>query len=99
LLINCLHLNELYIIDYISNNWGDDNDDNIFNWGRLFEVLTRFSPTSLFKFKFYFYETPELKSLKLFFDNWKGRHPMLFGTVKYIWGNWGWDDKYLDLME
>ncbi|GBB89803.1 hypothetical protein RclHR1_01660022 [Rhizophagus clarus] len=64
LLINCQYLNGLYILI------GD-----IFDWDKLFEILTRLSPKSLFKFKFN-YLVPKLNSLKSFFDNWKGRHSM-----------------------
>uniref|UniRef100_U9UX84 F-box domain-containing protein n=1 Tax=Rhizophagus irregularis (strain DAOM 181602 / DAOM 197198 / MUCL 43194) TaxID=747089 RepID=U9UX84_RHIID len=46
---------------------------------KLFEVLTRSSPTSLFKFKFNItsHEQITLVSFKLLINNWKGRHPML----------------------
>ena len=48
--------------------------------GKLFEILTKSSPTSLFKFKFKFHSigTPKLES---FFDNWKGKHPMLIQII------------------
>ncbi|CAB5375834.1 unnamed protein product [Rhizophagus irregularis] len=47
------------------------------DWGNLFNILAASSPSSLFKFTFYFpVNNPELKSLKLFFDTWEGRHPM-----------------------
>ncbi|CAB5393511.1 unnamed protein product [Rhizophagus irregularis] len=36
-----------------------------------------------------------LESLKLFFDNWKGRHPMLLQTIQY---NKNWDEPF-DLIE
>jgi hypothetical protein len=49
---------------------------------KLFKILTRSSPISLFKFKFYFSVSPKPKTLKLFFDNWKGRHPMLLQTIQ-----------------
>jgi hypothetical protein len=69
LLINCKYLDGLNI------------DMNNTDCERLFEILTRSSPTSLFKFKFYFSVNPKLDTLKLFFDNWKGRHPMLLQTI------------------
>src|SRR6266487_959348 len=55
---------------------------NRFNWDDLFKILTKSSPTSLFKFKLEFQYgcPPRLESLKLFFDNWKDRHPMLLQT-------------------
>ncbi|RIA92238.1 hypothetical protein C1645_820923 [Glomus cerebriforme] len=68
LLIKCQHLNELFFII---------SDLLTFNWETLFIILTKSSPISLFKFEFDFFELPKLNSLKLFFDNWKGRHPML----------------------
>jgi hypothetical protein len=72
LLINCKYLDGLYINMNINSNY----------WKRLFRILTRSSPTSLFKFKFYFSVSPKPKTLKLFFDNWKGRHPMLLQTIQ-----------------
>ncbi|GBB91193.1 hypothetical protein RclHR1_18370003 [Rhizophagus clarus] len=72
LLINCQYLKGLHIIIMI---------DDI---GNLFKILARSSPNSLFKFKFdLFYQEVEIESLKLFFDNWKGRHPMWL-QFKYI---------------
>src|SRR5438045_1259532 len=75
LLINCQYLNGLYIII-------DNVKDGLFNWDYPFEVLTRLSPTNLFKFKFNFYFKPKPESLKLFLDNWEGRHPMLLQTIQ-----------------
>ncbi|GBB88054.1 hypothetical protein RclHR1_01460004 [Rhizophagus clarus] len=71
LLIKCKYLDGLFILIT------DDTDD----WTDLFEVLTRSSPSGLYKFKFYFYVAPSSESLRLFFDNWKGRHPMLLHVV------------------
>ncbi|GBC20746.2 hypothetical protein GLOIN_2v1882079 [Rhizophagus irregularis DAOM 181602=DAOM 197198] len=48
-----------------------------FDWDNLFKILTESSPNSLFKFKFYSYVSINLGSLKQFFENWKGKHPML----------------------
>ncbi len=77
LLINCQYLCELYILVDL---YGDR-----INWSNLFNILTKSSPTSLFKFKFQFDDVgPELESLKLFFDNWKGRHPMLLQTDRFL---------------
>jgi len=67
LLIKCQYLNVLYLICLTPNNS---------DWDNLFEVLVRSSPTNLFKFKFSC-SISILESLKLFFDNWNGRHPML----------------------
>ncbi|PKK71476.1 hypothetical protein RhiirC2_778368 [Rhizophagus irregularis] len=74
LLIKCQCLNGLYF--HILNLIGLD---------KLFEMLTRSSPTSLFKFKFDIISreliTPE--SFRLFINNWKGRHPMLLQISPY----------------
>ncbi|RIA84115.1 hypothetical protein C1645_784790, partial [Glomus cerebriforme] len=76
LLIKCQHLKGLHIIfDDANDDWEDGI--SIFNWDYLFEVLSKSSPNSLFMFKFYFDVTPKLEQLKSFFDNWRGRHPML----------------------
>ncbi|GBB88548.1 hypothetical protein RclHR1_15090007 [Rhizophagus clarus] len=85
LLINCQYLNGLYII--IENDIWFDDGDHTFNWNLLFEALIRSSPINLFKFKFYFYEAPKLKSLELFFDNWKGKRSMLLQTIQDC--DWG----------
>ncbi|GBC04754.1 hypothetical protein RclHR1_05850003 [Rhizophagus clarus] len=74
LLISCQHLNGLYIL--INNN-----DDLSFDWNKLFEVLTKSSPTSLFKIKFHSNELPTLETFKLFFDNWSGRKPMFLQNI------------------
>jgi hypothetical protein len=87
LLIKCQYLDGLFLI--IDKNF-HSND-----WDYLFEVLAKSSPTNLFKFKFYFIKTPKLESLKLFFDNWKGRHPMLLQTFPYN-GYW---NELVDLTE
>ncbi|RIA99414.1 hypothetical protein C1645_811438 [Glomus cerebriforme] len=72
LLINCQHLNGLVISTCNSKE---------FDWDNLFKSLTRSSPISLFKFKlFSVWCLYSLKSLKIFFENWKGRHPMLLHT-------------------
>ncbi|GBC04989.1 hypothetical protein RclHR1_00060002 [Rhizophagus clarus] len=68
LLINCQNLIELSFII---------SDLYTFNWDNLFKILTKSSPNRLFMFEFDFYEAPKLKTLKSFFDNWKGRNPML----------------------
>jgi hypothetical protein len=73
LLINCQHLDGLFIII-------NTTIVSIFDWDNLFEILTKSSPITLFKFKFSFYpfyRPIELVSFKLFFDNWKERFPML----------------------
>ncbi|RIA84980.1 hypothetical protein C1645_879608 [Glomus cerebriforme] len=88
LLINCQHMKGLHLL--ISNT-----DDLEFDWNYLFEILTKSSPSSLYRFKFDFDEPPKLEQLKLFFDNWKGRHPMLLQTIQY---NKNWDEPF-DLIE
>ncbi|CAB4407617.1 unnamed protein product [Rhizophagus irregularis] len=74
LLINCPRLDGLYLI--ISNFIIK------FNWVSLFTILAKLSPNCLFKFKFsYYYREIDSKSLKLFFNNWKGRNPMLLQII------------------
>ena len=87
LLINCQYLNGLVIGSYCKK----------FNWDYFFEseILTVLSPPSLYKFKFICngYKLIELESLKLFFDNWMGRHPMLLHIMhKDV-------EKYSDFIE
>jgi hypothetical protein len=68
LIINCNYLNGLFIIiDSLA----------AFDWDNLFKILVKYSPNSLFKFKFYSYVSTNLGSLKQFFESWKGKHPML----------------------
>jgi hypothetical protein len=81
LLIKCQYLNELYIIV----------DSSQFDWDKLFDILTKSSSTSLFKFKFD--SLPTFVSLKLFFDNWKGRQPMFLQIITYCY------KIYLELIE
>ncbi|GBC17461.1 uncharacterized protein OCT59_003757 [Rhizophagus irregularis] len=89
LLTRCQYLDGLFLITdmYLYNDY--------ILFENLFEVLARSSPTNLFKFKIYINKTPKLESLKLFFDNWKGRHPMLLQTIQY---NKHWDEPF-DLIE
>ncbi|CAB5306142.1 unnamed protein product [Rhizophagus irregularis] len=88
LLINCQYLEGLFIL---INNIEDE-----FNLEKLFEILTNSSPIGLFKFKFSIYSDTifKLETLKLFFDNWEGRHPMLlqFNKIGYI-------EEYTNLIE
>jgi hypothetical protein len=79
LLIRCQYLNGLFIIV---------NDYRRRDWDKLFEILTKSAPTNLFKFKFYSHGLPRLESLKLFFDNWRERQPMLLQIIS---------DKIIDL--
>ncbi|PKY30751.1 hypothetical protein RhiirB3_447993 [Rhizophagus irregularis] len=79
LLVNCQNLTGLYILTNEANLFIDDYSfsvDRTFDWDKLFEILNLSSPISLFKFKFKFnyFLSPKLNSLKLFFDNWKDRH-------------------------
>ncbi|PKC64106.1 hypothetical protein RhiirA1_537273 [Rhizophagus irregularis] len=67
LLVSCQNLNGLFIMSITAD---------MFDWNKLFEILTSSSPISLSKFKFYNHSIFNLESLKLFFDNWKGRNPM-----------------------
>jgi hypothetical protein len=86
LLINCQCLNGLYILIGYGR----------FDWNKLFEILTKSSSTSLFKFKFN--NKPKLESLKLFFENWKGRHPMSLAISSYR-VIYSYEDIYLKLIE
>ncbi|GES93945.1 hypothetical protein GLOIN_2v1878750 [Rhizophagus clarus] len=77
LLINCQYLNGLVIIPSL--------EESLFFWIKVFGMLIQFSPIGLFKFKFYVLHInsfSQLQFLNLFFDKWKGRHPMLFQTVQ-----------------
>ncbi|GBC04752.1 hypothetical protein RclHR1_05850001 [Rhizophagus clarus] len=76
LLISCQQLSGLYLLI-------DDLQDSMFDWDKLYEMLTRSSPTNLFKFIFHCYELPALETFKLFFDNWKERHPNMFLKIIY----------------
>ncbi|RIA89357.1 hypothetical protein C1645_824987 [Glomus cerebriforme] len=64
------------------------------DWSKFFEILTKSSPASLFKFKFYM--SAEIESFKTFFDNWKDKQPMLLQTISNILSA---NADYLDLME
>ncbi|PKK58444.1 hypothetical protein RhiirC2_796288 [Rhizophagus irregularis] len=84
LLITCKYLIKLNIL----------TDDRVFDWNNLFDLLIRLSPITLYKFKFYnSYVSPDLDSLKLFLDNWKGRNSLL---LKF---NMDINDEYFDLIE
>ncbi|CAB5336497.1 unnamed protein product [Rhizophagus irregularis] len=63
------------------DSYNIEHNDRVIDWDHLFEVLAKSSPNCLFKFKFYFNESPKLDSIKLFLDNWKGRHPILLQTT------------------
>ncbi|CAG8523413.1 3043_t:CDS:2 [Rhizophagus irregularis] len=83
--------NNKRLIQSIYNKYGLNinvyNDETIFDWNYFFKVLYESSPTNLFKFKFSFVNTFELESLRLFLNNWNGRHPLLFQTIQY--SSWG----------
>ncbi|RIA95078.1 hypothetical protein C1645_817197 [Glomus cerebriforme] len=71
ILINCQYLSKLAI-----------NTPALvyFNWDDLFKILTKSSPDSLFNFEFNnsSIRSPiKLEFLNLFFENWKGRLPMI----------------------
>jgi hypothetical protein len=83
LLINCQYLIGLFIIKI-----------NDFDWDNCFEILSKSSPIGLYEFEFgYHCNDIKPESLKLFFDNWKGRHPMLlqFNQMNL--------EKYITLIE
>ncbi|GES74645.1 hypothetical protein GLOIN_2v1881647 [Rhizophagus clarus] len=88
LLINCQFLCGLFILI--------NSMEDIFRLDDLFEILAKSSPIGLFKFNFNFRFRPvELESLKLFFDNWKGRHPMFLQFFKKLENI----DDLIDLIE
>jgi hypothetical protein len=70
LLIYCQFLNGLVINVH-------DNLNRRFVWEKLFRILVRSSPISLFKFKFFNSSIIRLVDMKLFLDNWEGRNPIL----------------------
>ncbi|GES74598.1 hypothetical protein GLOIN_2v1881647 [Rhizophagus clarus] len=81
LLINCQRLIGLFFI--ISDLFVS------FNWKDLFEVLTRLSPTSLFKFSFSnCYREISLEALKFFFDNWKEKYKAKGIIKKFNYNTW-----------
>ncbi|GBB83126.1 hypothetical protein RclHR1_00010008 [Rhizophagus clarus] len=83
LLIRCHHLNELFILVR-----------STIDWNSLFEILTKSSPNKLFSFKLDFGKfPPKLESLRLFFENWKGRNPMSLQAYLYK------KDEHIDLIE
>ncbi|GBB87261.1 hypothetical protein RclHR1_01370020 [Rhizophagus clarus] len=96
LLIKCQYLNGLYIIIHNHVFWDCDIS---FNWDHLFEVLARSSPISLFKFKFYFFETCKFESLTSFLDNWKDRNSMLLQTIQDTTGMCIAGMKWFDLID
>jgi hypothetical protein len=72
LLINCQFLMGLEIIGYS------------IKWEKIFNILMKFSPVSLFKFKFTaYFDIWELKleHLESFLNNWKDRHSMLLHII------------------
>ncbi|CAG8582232.1 14951_t:CDS:2 [Rhizophagus irregularis] len=72
-----------------------------FPWDNLFNILAKSSPPSLFEFVFKFTnDNPKLESLKLFFDNWEGRHPisLKFKKESYHYDESGYDG-LIDLIE
>ncbi|RGB43403.1 hypothetical protein C1646_749788 [Rhizophagus diaphanus] len=73
LLIKCQYLNGLIIFT---------DEINEPDWDDLFEILTKSSPISLYKFKLSFiWSFKLLESLKLFFEGWENRQPMLLHTI------------------
>ncbi|RIA84510.1 hypothetical protein C1645_832138 [Glomus cerebriforme] len=68
LLMNCRYLIGLGIICF---------EQDLMAWDKIFEILTKYAPNSLFQFKFISHFDCKLESFKSFFDNWKNRKPML----------------------
>jgi hypothetical protein len=75
LFINCQHLNGLIL------NIFNINTDEM-GWDRLFDILIKKAPKNLYKFKFIHRTTIKFEALKNFFENWKGRRPMLLHFIE-----------------
>ncbi|RIA84512.1 hypothetical protein C1645_413003 [Glomus cerebriforme] len=88
LLIKCQYLDGLILDIY------DITADEM-GWDNLFEILLESAPKNLFKFKFIHRTTIKFNALKNFFDNWKGRPPMLLHFIEMF----HLTNKYLDLIE
>ncbi|PKY61284.1 hypothetical protein RhiirA4_550909 [Rhizophagus irregularis] len=75
ILINCSYLSVLYI-----------DAELIYGWDVLLEILTKLSSANLFKLKFriIFSSPSDPTPLKLFFDNWKGKRPILLSFDKKV---------------
>jgi len=71
LLISCQFLNGLVLDIYYNTDLFD-----LFSWSKFFEILTKTSPISLFKFKFTYIKF-KLEDFKLLFDNWEGKPILL----------------------
>ncbi|GBC00716.1 hypothetical protein RclHR1_03950012 [Rhizophagus clarus] len=98
LLINCGYLNGLFIPEDSNKDgrYWDDSEIEFFDILSLFEVLARSSPANLFKFKFRFkvIDAIQMEFLELFFDNWKGRAPMLLQIAEFYIGQNDLVEKY-----
>ncbi|GBB87646.1 hypothetical protein RclHR1_01410029 [Rhizophagus clarus] len=89
LLIMCQNLKVLGICYHTEYEFMD--------WDSLFSMLATSSPISLRKFIFIFpVNRPELESLKLFFDNWEGRHSM--SLIINIEGDYNQNEQLNDLL-
>ncbi|GBC01743.1 hypothetical protein RclHR1_04310004 [Rhizophagus clarus] len=64
--------------------------------GKLLKILTKSSPASLFRFKFCIPDNLESETLELFFENWKGRHPILLQTRDHKFDHLTIIQKYID---
>ncbi|PKC01066.1 hypothetical protein RhiirA5_427294 [Rhizophagus irregularis] len=98
LLINCQHLKRLDFCIYFYYNV----DHKRYSWDNLFNILAKSSPPSLFEFAFkYTNDNPKLESLRLFFDNWEGRHPisLKFKKERYHHYDESGYDELIDLIE
>ncbi|PKK74798.1 hypothetical protein RhiirC2_846556 [Rhizophagus irregularis] len=101
LLINCQYLKRLDFCIYFYYNVYNGHHRSSFPWDNLFNILAKSSPPSLFEFVFKFTnDNPKLESLKLFFDNWEGRHPisLKFKKESYHYDESGYDG-LIDLIE
>ncbi|RGB43399.1 hypothetical protein C1646_680884, partial [Rhizophagus diaphanus] len=86
LLISCQFLNGLII---------NVCEDYEFSWDKLFQILAKSSPISLFKFKFYS-KIFKLKDIESFFSSWTNRNPIL---LKISHSDIKVDQKLVNLIE
>ena len=57
-------------------------------WDNLFKILSESSPANLYKFKVYLYTYyTMLNFFTSFFDNWRGRHPMVLKRTATTYSN------------
>ncbi|GES75181.1 hypothetical protein GLOIN_2v1866989 [Rhizophagus clarus] len=92
LLINCQYLSGLFLCF-------NHNELKNIDFNNLFKIFVESSPVSLFKFKFHLNLSLKTESLKLFFDNWKGRYPILLQTFPFNSCNYYLNSMFNNLIE